>query len=213
MINFGEATTAALVHRAKREKLQLHVASYGGSGTVFTVEFLNQQVRTITPLWHALLNHYAVPLPLGIPRLYLMADPPTAYASLVRRDNIRSVSRHMHGGQYGQDAVEGMETFFEHWTKASPLVFVKYEALYDHLKDISEALGVNFRVFPPRRPRKSQTGNYVPEKLLKLRERFEEFPDYYVAPMHERRGSELGPKKAMKTLSTIDARGNPLLIL
>ena len=44
-----------------------------------------------------------------------------------------------------------MELFFESWTKASPLVFVKYEALYDHLKDISEALGVHFRRFPPHR--------------------------------------------------------------
>jgi hypothetical protein len=35
MIYFSEATTAALVYRAKREQLQLQVASYGGSGTVF----------------------------------------------------------------------------------------------------------------------------------------------------------------------------------
>lgn len=182
MILFGEATTAALVHRAKREQLQLHLASYGGSGTVFTVEFLNRQVRTLTPLWHALLNHYAVPLPLGIPRLCLMADPPTAYASLVRRDNIRGVTRHMHGGQYGQDAIEGMEEFFEHWTNASPLVFVKYEALYDHLKDISEALGVNFRRFPPHRPRKSVPAENVDVRLLVLRERYRQLPEFLVRP-------------------------------
>jgi hypothetical protein len=180
VIYFGEGTTAALVHRAKRENLQLHVASYGGSGTVFTVEFLNKQLRAITPLWHALLNHYAVPLPLGIPRLVLMADPPTAYASLVRRDNIRGVTRHMHGGQYGQDTIAGMELFFEHWTKVSPLVFVKYEALYDHLKDISEALGLHFRRFPPHRPRKSHPADGVPEKLLVLREHFEALPSFFV---------------------------------
>lgn len=69
MIYFGESVTAALVRRAKREHLQLHVVSYGGSGTVFTVEFLNQQRRCLTPIWHALLNHYAVPIDLGIPRL------------------------------------------------------------------------------------------------------------------------------------------------
>src|SRR5262245_26396526 len=178
MIYFGEAATAALVHRAKREQLQLHIASYGGSGTVFTVEFLHMQRRTLMPLWHALLNHYAVPLSLGIPRLCLMADPPTAYASLVRRDNIRGVTRHMHGGQYGQDTIEGMELFFEHWTKASPLVFVKYEALYDHLKDISEAIGVNFRRFPPHRQRKSHPAEDVPERLLVLRERFEALPGF-----------------------------------
>jgi hypothetical protein len=66
-----------------------------------------------------------------------------------------------------------MELFFENWTKASPLVFVKYEALYDHLKDISEALGVHFRRFPPHRPRKSHPPGAVPERLLRLRERFE----------------------------------------
>jgi hypothetical protein len=54
-----------------------------------------------------------------------MADLLTANASLIRRDNIRGVTRHMHGGQYGQDAIEGMEVFFENWTKTSPLVFAK----------------------------------------------------------------------------------------
>jgi hypothetical protein len=113
-------------------------------------------------------------------RLCLMADPPTAYASLVRRDNIRGVTRHMHGGQYGQDTIEGMELFFDHWTNASLLVFVKYEALYDHLKDISDALGVHFRRFPPNRPRKSHPAEDVPVTLLKLRQRFEALPEFYV---------------------------------
>ena len=83
-----------------------------------------------------------------------MADPPTAYASLVRRDNSRRITRHMHGGQYGQCTIEGMETFFEDWTRARPLVCVMYKALYDHLPDIAAALGVHFRRFPPHRPRK-----------------------------------------------------------
>jgi hypothetical protein len=72
-----------------------------------------------------------------------------------------------------------METFFEHWIKATPLVFVKYEALYDHLKDISEAIGAHFRRFPPHRPRKSHPPE-VPERLLALRERFEELPSLFV---------------------------------
>ncbi len=186
MVRFGEATTAALVHRAKREQLQLHVASYGGSGTVFTVEFLNRQVRTLTPLWHALLNHYAVPLPLGVPRLCLMADPPTAYASLVRRDNIRGVTRHMHGGQYGQDAIAGMEAFFEHWTTARPLVFVKYEALYDHLKDIADVLGMSLDRFPKRRPRKSFPGELVDQRLVELRKRFDALPEFFFKDGNER---------------------------
>ncbi len=86
----------------------------------------------------------------------------------------------MHGGQYGQDTIEGMELFFKHWTKASPLVFVKYEALYDHLKDISEALGVHFRRFPPHRPRKSLSTEQPPERLLTLRNRFRDLPDFFV---------------------------------
>ena len=59
------------------------------------------------------------------PRASLLAA--TAYASMVLLDNIRGVTRHLHGGQYGQDTIEGMEQFFEHWTKACPLVFVKYD--------------------------------------------------------------------------------------
>ena len=110
-----------------------------------------------------------MPLPIGIPRLCLMADPPTAYASLIRRDNIRGVTRHMHGGQYEQDTIEGMETFFEIWTTASRLVIVKYEALYDHLKDVSAVLGVHFRRFPPHRPRKSYPADGVSDRLLVLR--------------------------------------------
>jgi hypothetical protein len=107
-------------------------------------------------------------------------DPPTAYASLVRRDNIRGVIRHMHGGRYGQDTIDRMETFFENWTKASPLIFVNYEALYDHLKDIADALGVHFRRFPARRPRKSCAAEDVPERLLRLRERFDALPEFFV---------------------------------
>ena len=86
----------------------------------------------------------------------------------------------MHGGQYGQDTIEGMETFFEHWTQAWPLVFVKYEALYDHLPDIAKALSVHFRKFPPHRPRKSLPPEDVPERLLKLRERFNSLPNFFV---------------------------------
>jgi len=84
--------------------------------------------------------------------------PPTACVSLARRDNIGGVTRHMHGGQLGQDTIEGMELFFEHWTKASSLVFVQYEAFYDHLKDNSEALGVHFRRFPQHRVTKISAG-------------------------------------------------------
>jgi hypothetical protein len=57
---------------------------------------------------------------------------------------------------------------------------VKYEALYDHLKDISETLGVHFRRFPPNRPRKSHPAEDVPERLLKLRESFDAFPSFFV---------------------------------
>jgi hypothetical protein len=85
----------------------------------------------------------------------------------------------MHGGQYGQDTIEGMELLFEHWTKASPLVFVNYEALYDHLKDIAEALDVDFRGFPPHRPRKSVPAENVPERLLTLKHRFDALPSFY----------------------------------
>lgn len=115
-----------------------------------------------------------------------MADPPTAYASLVRRDNIRGVTRHMHGGQYGQVTIEGMEEFFENWTKASPLIFCKYEALHDHLGDIGAALGVSFEGFPKRKQRKSRPTDAVDRRLLALRQRFNDLPDFFVRPAHLR---------------------------
>jgi hypothetical protein len=86
----------------------------------------------------------------------------------------------MHGGQYGQCTVDGMEAFFDHWTKASPPLFVKYEALYDHLPDIAAALGVHFRRFPPHRPRKSHPPEDTSERLLELRERFNALPEFLV---------------------------------
>lgn len=86
----------------------------------------------------------------------------------------------MHGGQYGLDTIEGTELFFEHWTNASPLVFVKYEALYDHLSDIAAALGVNFRRFPPHRRRKSHPPEDVPERLLELQRKFASIPSFFV---------------------------------
>ena len=112
------AIEAALRARSKREGLELHVASYGGSGTSYTVTFLHRQKRCLTQLWHELINHYAVPLDLGVPRLVLMADPPTAYASCLRRDNWRGVTRNLHGGQYGRDQIDGMVEFFDRWTVA-----------------------------------------------------------------------------------------------
>lgn len=96
----------------------------------------------------------------------------------IRRDNIRGVTHHMHDGQYGQDTIEGMETFFEHWTKATPLVFVKYEALHDHLKNITEVLGVHFRRFPTHRPPKSHPPEDLPERLLVLRRQFDSSPTF-----------------------------------
>jgi hypothetical protein len=65
----------------------------------------------------------------GISRLCLLADSPTAYASLIRRDNIRGFARHTHGGQDGQCTVKGMEAFFDNWTLSSLLLVVKYEVL------------------------------------------------------------------------------------
>lgn len=190
MIEFGECVQAALRHRSEREGLQLHVASYGGSGTTFTVEFLHQQRRTLTPLWHQLLNHYAVPLDLGVPRLVLLADPPTAHASLVRRSNIRGVTRHLHGGQYGQECVAGMVAFFDRWTAAppaiggdgtlQPVVICKYEALHANLEKIATAIGVHFRRFPKPRPRKSVPAETIDPRLLALRERFCALPDLVV---------------------------------
>jgi hypothetical protein len=119
-------------------------------------------------------------VPLVIPQLYLTADSSAAYASLVRRDIIRRVTRHKHGGQYGQDTIEGIEAFFDHWTAANSLVFVKYEALHNHLPDIAKALGVHFRRFPPHRPRKSHPAEDVPKRLLALRTSFDALPSFFV---------------------------------
>jgi hypothetical protein len=182
MIVFGAAVAAAWRKRAAHEGLVWHIASYGGSGTVFLCQWLmwRRKMRVVTPAWHALLNHYAVPLELGLPRLCLLADPATAYASVVRRNLAEGVSRNLHGGQYGRDLVEGMEHFFTHWTAASPLIFVKYEALYDHLGDLGSILGVKMDGFPPRRERQTAPVECDDERLLRLRAHWAQLPEMMV---------------------------------
>lgn len=183
MVIYGEAVRAAIRRRAEREGLKLHLASYGGSGTVFTAEWLHRhRLRCMTPVWHAVLNHYAVPIDLGVPRLCLLADPPTAYASVRRRGIAESVARHLHGGQYGRDLIAGMEAFFAHWIAASPVVICKYEALHNYLGEIGQALGIDFRNFPPLKPRKShaEEEGAIDDRLVALRRRFESLPDIIV---------------------------------
>lgn len=181
MIILSKPVQAAVRRRAEREGLRLHIASYGGSGTVLMSEFLNRQLKCITPGWHALLNHYAHPIHLGkIPRLVLMADPPTAAASVRRRGLLENVTRHLHGGQFGQEQAAGMVEFFNRWTVAKPLVFCKYEVLYDHLGDIADALTVNCDGFPMRRDRRTQLTDDADPRLLALRQRFDALPEFFV---------------------------------
>jgi hypothetical protein len=182
MIILSPEVQAVIRHRAKREGLKLHLASYGGSGTVFTVEWLDRfrRIRCMPKIWHSILNHYAYPIDLGIPRVCLMADPPTAYYSVIHRGLSEGVTRAMHGGQHGQDQVAGMVAFFDNWTTASPLIFCKYEHLHENLRGLSDALGISFRNFPPRRDRKTKIdGEEVDYRLLALRERFNQLPDFF----------------------------------
>ena len=69
----------------------------------------------------------------------------------------------------GRTTIDGMD-YLRSLDDSQPLVFVKYEALYDHLKDISLALCVDIRRFPPQWPRKLQPTEDVPERLVVLRE-------------------------------------------
>jgi hypothetical protein len=182
MIEFSPAVAAAIARRGRREGLQIHVASYGGSGTVFFTNWLDRLRRVKTPLWHALINHYAMPIDFEVPRLVLMADPLLAYSSVWRRGLQENVTRHMHGGQYGQDHATGMECFFDLWTKASPIIFCKYEAVFDRFNEICRLLEIPRRGFPHKKARRSEVvkeadGNY---RLHVLRERFLELPDFIV---------------------------------
>lgn len=189
MVVFGDAVAAAVRWRAQREGLQYHVVSYGGSGTVFTAGWLHRRYRVTTQGWHALLNHYAVPIDCGVPRLVMLADPPTAHASVSRRGLAENVTRHLHGGQYGQDQIAGMVEFFDRWTAAalapppgSPrTVLVKYEAIYNLLPAIGAALGVNMSGFPRAKSRRSQLPDTIDPRLLALRARFDELPAFHVS--------------------------------
>ena len=73
-----------------------------------------------------------------------------------------------------------MVAFFENWTNASPLIFCKYEALHEHLADISKALGVSFEGFPKRKQRKSRPTESVDPRLVTLQQRFNDLPEFFV---------------------------------
>lgn len=58
---------------------------------------------------------------------------------------------------------------------------MKYEALYYHLMDISEAFGPIWR-FPPHLPRNSHPTEDVPERLLASQDKFDSLADFFATP-------------------------------
>lgn len=168
---------SALPHMAKREGIQILVASYGGSGLNWLTQAIHEQRRCRTACWDRWLCHYSRPLNLGVPTLVVLADPVIAWESMRARGILQQNAKKMLGVPADDprvvDPVQAMTEFFDRWTAEPGAVVVRYEDLPGELPRLWAWLGL--RGSPPgwvdRTARSPAAGSY-PAALDDLRERW-----------------------------------------
>ncbi len=73
----------------KKDKLDVWICSYGGSGTNMLADYLEKQgLKTKNELWHKKLVHNPNPIDIGIPMIYIFDDPKKSLFSMKSRKNI-----------------------------------------------------------------------------------------------------------------------------
>lgn len=172
------ADESTMIQNAKDEGLQLHVGSYGGSGVSMLAEYLDRKRRAVTPAWNR-LKHYHRPLELGLPRLCVLANPIMAYGSIVRRGLAEGVAEAI-TGRPGVPLAEAMELFYAGWIESAvPLVFAKYESLWQVADKMGAALGIDLSDFPEQLPRETVAGDAA-EAIEQLAAKWRELPEFFV---------------------------------
>ena len=175
--------------------INLAVASYGGVGTTFLMEFLSKYKNINNPYDRDGFKHLPIP-PLSFNRslkfIYIYGKPQDAASSLFRRQMHRSQSMKLQSfiaskkifipkemtlqeyASEGKDRFHFQEHFFnwyEHYLPANPVLFIKYEALYENIQNLFSFCGIpekELSNFPKKRERtrdKSISAETMPSSM------------------------------------------------
>ena len=157
------------------------IASFGGVGTTSLLTHLANHTSCNDPLDADGLKHTPLPpmtLRKDVRFVYLFGEPLLAVVSLFRRNFQHGHSRKLQRYQsdavgpippkqslsdYAAEGVErfGLERHFENWYATFQVhhtLFIRYEALHDHLDTLADFLELPhtvFDTFPPHTPRQS----------------------------------------------------------
>lgn len=187
--------------RIVNRHIEVIVASFGGVGTTFLMEFISRYKTTNHPLDRDGLKHIAVPpVPLNpdCKIIYVYGDPLMACVSLFRRGYHASQSRKIQRlrgvkvrpitqtstlDKYvarGEDRLLFEEHFmsWRHRFLLNDSLFIKYNSIWDHVPEILEFLDIpesESQYFPERKARNSSLEQLSPEILQGLKEMYASF--------------------------------------
>ncbi len=174
--------------------VEIVVASFGGVGTTFLMDYLSKYKKTNFPCDRDLLKHSPVP-PISFNReirfLYVYGDPITATVSLFRRKyhhwQAEKLTRYSHQrdlnilpqtslAEYATNKVDSFEfrNHFFNWYDnylAHPTMFIRYESIFDNVRPLVDFLGLPSSAiddFPKRKKRQSSLNNIEPKTLANL---------------------------------------------
>ena len=202
-------------------RIEVLVASYGGVGTTFLIEFLSQFRVTNDRHDGDNLKHLPMP-PVSLNHrfrcVYVFGDPVVAAASLFQRDmqHAQSVKLLQHrrdlspipdGMALEAYARAGADRFhfrahFKNWHErycVHPTLFLRHETLWDNLDALSEFLGLPdeaIDAFPEKRERNTKLNDLPPETLAGLERMYGPLRDELLErPDAEVRGADLAGKR------------------
>ena len=161
------------------------VASSGGVGTTMLLRRLRDRgITTNHPTDADGLKHAQYPpdMPSVTHAIYLFGDPVQAHASLQRRNMLEKQSKKLGGTNLGDDPL-GLEAHLENWRTADaayPILFVRYERLWDLEKTLGEFLGVGAGLLPEKRERK--TNGTALHLYSHFRRKLATIPDQWIKP-------------------------------
>lgn len=201
--------------------LEVLVASYGGVGTTFLIEFLSQYRRTNDRHDGDGLKHLPMPPVSGNPRIrcvYVYGDPVAAAASLFQRDmqhaqsckllalrpDLSPIPDGMTLEAYARSGADRLhfEAHFQNWHDrylVHPTLFLRYETLWDHLDALADFLELPpgaLEAFPAQRARSTRLDALPPGTRAGLEQMYGGFRDTLAGqPDAEVRGAELTGKR------------------
>ena len=144
-------TDKELAEIINRQKMELWICSYGGSGTNWLKKNLKKKYRINTKIWDDKLCHYIRPIDkLSINyAIYIYADPLFAVISQIRR-NLSKRNFYKMIPKENANLKYSVRKFFEkiteqmrNWLNAEvnyPILFIKYEKINENINNIFKEL-------------------------------------------------------------------------